>query len=286
MNNFTSSIEETSSENKVPKHLESLVTSIFQTLFQPISPQATPLSSIKRVMLLDRERLSSNDAAYVLNLRHYAITTRITGLSKPLKKLDAAKRCMNSRKVKSSTNGGLPKLGKFKDIADYVTGGNQEGYSSDATSESENDSDAEVEVSEVHTMKILSKQQKERMKKNNKTKESFRHVEKRAVKLAEIGPRMRLRMIKVEEGVCDGKILWHEYFHKTKEEIKELDQRWEKRRKIKEERKRIQRENIEKKKKEMMTKLAPKEGDDHEMDLDPDEWDSEDFLEDDEKNDL
>jgi len=56
MNNFTaaSAAAVEGVENPVPKHLESLVTTVFQSLFPPISPQATPLSSIKRVLLLNR----------------------------------------------------------------------------------------------------------------------------------------------------------------------------------------------------------------------------------------
>merc|ERR1712000_8536 len=56
------------------------------------------------------------------------------------------------------------------------------------------------------------------------------NVERRAVKLVELGPRMRLRLTKVEEGLCSGKVMWHEYIHKNKEEIKELEKRWEKKR--------------------------------------------------------
>merc|ERR1712000_477103 len=76
------------------------------------------------------------------------------------------------------------------------------------------------------------------------------NVGRRAVKLVELGPRMRLRLTKVEEGLCSGKIMWHEYVHKSKDEIKELEKRWEKRRQEKETRKREQKENVERKKAE------------------------------------
>src|SRR5436189_688342 len=42
MNNFMSSKPEESS-NRIPRHLESLITTVFQSLFPPISPQTTPL---------------------------------------------------------------------------------------------------------------------------------------------------------------------------------------------------------------------------------------------------
>lgn len=44
---------------------------------------------------------------------------------------------------------------------------------------------------------------------------------KKSVKLhlVEIGPRLELQLIKAEEGLCDGAVLYHEYIKKTEEEI-------------------------------------------------------------------
>lgn len=273
MNNFTSPASETDSDKKVPKHLESLVTTMFQSLFPPISPQNMPLSSIKRVMLLNREPSKENDGTYILNLRHYAITTKTTGLSKPLRRLNAAEKVMHSQKSGLSKKGGLPNLGKMEDIADYMIGGeNGDGYMTDATSGSEADTDAEVEVVETRTKKILSKRQKERPQTDSKSKAGRHGVEKRAVKLVELGPRMKLRMTKVEEGVCSGKTMWHEYIHKTKEEMKALDKKWEKKRQEKDVRKKIQKENVERKK---QAKAGAKTEEDDDEVMDVGEWDSE-----------
>jgi ribosome biogenesis protein SSF1/2 len=276
MNNFTSHPSESESEKKVPQHLESLVTTIFQSLFPAISPQTTPLSSIRRVMLLNREPAKENDGTYTLNLRHYSITTKATSVSKPLRRLNAAEKLLHSQKSGKSKKGGLPDLGKLDDVADYMIGNDGEGYITDATSGSEVDTDAEVEVVETRTRKILSKRQRERPRTDSKNKGAKNGVEKRAVKLVELGPRMKLRMTKVEEGVCAGKVMWHEYVHKSKEEVKELDKNWEKKRQEKDARKKIQRENIERKKK--AKGLGAKDGgergeDEDEMDVD--EWDSE-----------
>lgn len=38
-----------------------------------------------------------------------------------------------------------------------------------------------------------------------------RHSQKCAVKLQEIGPRMTLQLVKVEEGLCSGAVIFHEY---------------------------------------------------------------------------
>lgn len=274
MNNFTSPASDTDSSSKVPKHLESLVTTIFQSLFPPISPQTTPLSSIRRVLLLNREPSEDGDGTYTLNLRHYAITTKALGLSKPLRRLNAAEKLLKSQKTGKTRKGGLPNLGKMGDIADYMIGGDGEGYQTDgATSGSEMDTDAEVEVVETRARKILSKRQKDRVRDDVKTKGVRSGVEKRAVKMVELGPRMKLRMTKVEEGVCNGKIMWHEYINKSKEEVKELDKKWEKKRQQKEARKKIQKDNVEKKKAAKAPNTTGEDDDDDEMDVD--EWDSE-----------
>jgi ribosome biogenesis protein SSF1/2 len=281
MNNFTSPPTDPSkpeSKNKIPRHLESLTTTMFQSLFPPIAPQTTPLSSIRRVLLLNREIDPDDDASYIINLRHYAITTKKTGLSRPLRRLNAAEKLLhqgNNKKSKAS----LPNLGKLEDIADFMIGGeNGEGYMTDATSGSEVETDAEVEMLENTTKKVLNNKARQRARAAEGKEAGAPGVEKRAVKLMELGPRMRLRMTKVEEGVCNGKVMWHEYIHKSAAELKEMDKVWEKRRQEKEARKKVQKENVERKRK--AKGLGAKKGEDEEDsdeydDMDVDEWDSE-----------
>ena len=43
-----------------------------------------------------------------------------------------------------------------------------------------------------------------------------------AIRLYEIGPRLKLKLIKIEEGVCDGEVLYHQFVTKTAEEMKEI----------------------------------------------------------------
>lgn len=292
----------------VPKHLESLTTTIFQSLFPPISPQSTPLSSIRRVLLLNREipeasstpdsskSETKEDGAYVLNLRHYAITTRRTGLSRGIKRLNAAEKMLKQNK---KSKRGLPNLGKLEDVADYLldpsaaAGG---GFTSG--SETEVETDAEVEVLETNTRKVLSKKQMAALRNRNGDGKPHSkgqpNVEKRAVKLVELGPRMRLRMTKVEEGVCEGKVMWHESIEKSAEEVKELERVWETRRREKAERKRVQKENILRKRNEKGARSKKPNGEDKDMDdgdgegedededvdMYEDEWDSEGLEED------
>ena len=276
MNNFISKDTDTDTQKSVPKHLESLTTEIFQSLFPPINPQATPLSSIRRVMLLNREK--TEDGSYIINLRHYNITTKATGLSRPLRRLNAAEKLLHSQRPGTSKKSALPNLGKLEDIADYMIGGaDGEGYMTDVTSGSEVDTDAEVEVVETRTRKILSKKQKDRSR-DDQRDGARGGVEKRAVKLVETGPRMRMRMTKVEEGICSGKVMWHERIQKTSAEVKQMDELWDKRRQEKEARRKIQKENVEKKKKAKggaAKKDLDEDEDEDEDEMDVDEWDSE-----------
>jgi ribosome biogenesis protein SSF1/2 len=269
---------------KVPKHLESLITTVFQSLFPPINPQATPLKSMRRVLLLNREQTDSDSDSFVLSFRHYAITTKTTGMSKALKRLNAAEKLVHSKKAKK---GGLPNLGKLQDIADYMIGGEDgEGYVTDGvTSGSEAETDAEVEVIDTTAGRVQSRKIRAAMAASDdndgdqdlQADETSAGVERRAVKLVELGPRMKLRLVKVEEGMCQGQVMWHEHVHKSKQEIKQLKERWEQRKRDKEARKRQQKENVERKKKEMAGSEKNRDEDGNEGGMDMDDVDSDDY---------
>ena len=68
--------------------------------------------------------------------------------------------------------------------------------------------------------------------------------------------------------------MWHEYIHKSREEIKELEKRWEKRHQEKEARRKEQKANVEKKK---AAKAANKKSGDGEGEED-DEDDDDDYY--------
>lgn len=277
MNNF--STPDATEDSKVPKRLETLTTTIFQSLFPPINPQATPLSSIRRVMLLNREPTESKeDGSYILSLRHYAIVTKKTGVSKRIRRLDP-KEIRNREKKKAA----VPNLGKLEDAADYLLDPSAAGYTS--ASETELDTDAEVEIAESTTRRVLNKREAQRARGGDKAekKAAAPGVEKRAVKLVELGPRMKLRLLKVEEGVCEGKVMWHDFITKSEEEVKSLDKSWATRRKEKEQRKKQQKENIERKKADKAKAKANGENveeeddEDEDVDMDDDDWLSDDF---------
>ncbi|CAN9404143.1 unnamed protein product [Alternaria alternata] len=270
MNNFLTSDSERErlGDKAPPKHLEKLVTDMFQGLFPPIQPHTTPLHSIKRVLLLNREPPSEENGSVTISLRHYAITTKVTGVPKAIRRLYAAEKLIGSKEKKKSA---LPNLGKLEDVADYMLDPSAAGYTS--ASDTEQDTDNEVEVTAPVRQKVLSHREKEKLKAGDETsharaKGSKARVEKRAVKLVELGPRMVLRLTKVEEDVCGGKIMWHEYIKKSKAEEQELVE---------------EKENVEKKRKEKAAargETGEEEGEDdedEEMD-DLDEYDMDDDV--------
>ncbi|RDA85697.1 hypothetical protein CP532_0720 [Ophiocordyceps camponoti-leonardi (nom. inval.)] len=274
MDSFSS--PDAGAKSKVPKHLESLAATVFRSLFPPINPQATPLKTVRRVVLVSRETSSAEDGTFILNFRHYAITTRAADVSRPLRRISAAEKFMST---KSSRHSKVPNLGKLEDIADYMMA---EGYATDATSGSEIDTDAEVEVLESAPKKVLSSKKARAAAASKDDAEAEGggdgggddRVERVGIKLVELGPRMRLRLTKVEEGLCGGKVMWHEYVEKSMGEVRELEKRWEKRRQEKETRRREQKANLEKKraakKKEKGNDGGGEDEDDDDDDLDDD----------------
>lgn len=280
MNNLTSPKTTNGFTSPISKQLESLTTTVFQSLFPPISPQHTPLPSIRRVLILDRElsnpagpSSSFDSAPYHLNLRHYAITTKKRGLSRGIRRLDAAKKLM-----KDNTNRKrLLNLGKLDDVAEYLLDPNAAGGGYTSGSESEIETDAEVEVLEAKARKVVNRRHIESSAKGNfkESRQGNLGIEKRAVKLVELGPRMRLRMTKVEEGMCTGRVMWHEYLTKSNMEVDEMEQIWERRRQEKEARKKVQRDNV--KRKRGSNHVSTNEIDQN-MELDDEEeWDSDAF---------
>ncbi|KAF1920773.1 Brix domain-containing protein [Ampelomyces quisqualis] len=281
MNNFLTpdTERERLGDKAPPKHLEKLVTDMFQGLFPPIQPHTTPLHTIKRVLLLNREPPSEENGSCTISLRHYAITTKITGVPKALRRLYAAERLIGNEKKKRA----LPDLGKLEDVADYMLDPSAAGYTSASETEPDTEGENEVEVSAPARQKVLSRREKERLKagdssSNARARGTKPRVEKRAVKLVELGPRMKMRLTKVEEDVCSGKVMWHEFITKSKAEVQDLEKKWAQRNKEKEERRRVQKENVEKKKKEREAR-GVKEGEEGEDEDEDEDEEMEDFDE-------
>ncbi|OQS05467.1 SWI4 1, Peter Pan suppressor [Thraustotheca clavata] len=124
-----------------------------------------------------------------VEFRQYVIRAMPLGLSKSVKTLVKAR---------------IPNLGNAQDISDFVFGNTNTGMTSDS----------EVDDEDAHV--ILP--DKFRGRGNQKS-------EKSAVRLAEVGPRLTLKLVKVEKGICDGDILYHAFVQKTPKEAAKIKAR-------------------------------------------------------------
>ncbi|XP_069783526.1 suppressor of SWI4 1 homolog [Narcine bancroftii] len=157
--------------------------------------------------------INYNSTTDTVEIRHYSIKVIPAGMSRGMKKL------LQER---------FPNMSKFEDISDLLVKG--------ATlSESEAEQDGEHNITELP--------QAYAGRGNLKGQQS-------AIRLTEIGPRLNLELVKIEEEMCSGQVMYHRYVEKSKEEILELIQKREKRQKLKEERRKQQEENINSKKRE------------------------------------
>mmetsp|Transcript_10770 Transcript_10770/g.22337 ORF Transcript_10770/g.22337 Transcript_10770/m.22337 type:complete len:97 (-) Transcript_10770:9-299(-) len=74
-------------------------------------------------------------------------------------------------------------------------------------------------------------------------------VRQSVVKLHEIGPRLELVPVKIEEGVCDGKVLFHKYNTRSEKEVRQQDKEKKDAADLKRKRREAQERNVERKKK-------------------------------------
>ncbi|KPM10487.1 suppressor of SWI4 1-like protein [Sarcoptes scabiei] len=161
-----------------------------------------------RLSTIQRSLLLHHDPdSDTIELRHYSIRVNPCGLTKVIKKL-----------VSNKT---IPDLGKFQSIDEAIENVNGQ------------DSDAEdLDNEEV----ILP--QKINQRKGNLVNE------RSSIKLYELGPRIRLKLIKIEDGIMSGEVLFHSYVTKTAEEIKEQKQKIENRNFLRLSRRKQQEQNV------------------------------------------
>ncbi|GEQ69624.1 hypothetical protein JCM33374_g3297 [Metschnikowia sp. JCM 33374] len=242
MNGFSRKVGE------MEKH-EKLMITVFQNLFPPIQPQKTRVSTIQRVLLINKMENGH------IELRHYAISTKLVEESRNIKKL------INSHHNKTKK---LPNLTNHTDISDLVL----DPYSvGGLTSDSEVEDDAVVEIQNTQVQHV---------KKKAADEVPASATRKRAIKLQELGPRINMSLVKIEESILgSSKTIYHSNVTKSKEEEKELDRKHEMRLKVKAERRAVQKANVDakqaKKDAKKARKLARKNGETVEQGSDDDQ---------------
>lgn len=181
---------------------------LMATMFQNMFPTI----NITKVDLNDIKRvvmINYNATSKLIDFRHYGIRVVPIGVSKGVKKILQSK---------------VPNLARFQDVSEFLT---KPGMLSE--SEVEDDPNSHVTLPQTLSSRGNLAQSKS------------------SVRLFELGPRMTMELIKVEEGLMEGEVMYHGLIHKTEEEKREIQKRIARRKRLKEERKRTQEMNRKRK---------------------------------------
>jgi len=193
----------------------------FQNMFPAINVATVKLNDCRRVVLFNlvnnvdkakkaedgdvvknkkeggSDTLATNNTFEEVEVRHYAIRATPVGIDRKVRRLVQAK---------------IPNLSKLNDISDYIMGQTSSGNVAPSATPTNgggaamSDSEPEDETSQV----ILP--QKYSGKGNIKSQKS-------GLKLVELGPRLRLHLLKVERGLANGDVMYHSYVTKSTTEI-------------------------------------------------------------------
>jgi ribosome biogenesis protein SSF1/2 len=195
---------------------QKLATITFQNLFPPINVKKVKLSTCQRAVLIDYDKTTNR-----FQFRHYSISAAPTGANRSLRKL------LTTRQA--------PDLGALTDVSEFFE---RAGDASDASdSEGEDAVAARVDLTQDYN-RVAKAESRSR------------------VILQEIGPRMELELTKVEEGMCEGRVLYHAYVQKTEDEVVALEQKKVDSDALRKSRKEEQEQNVRRKEKEKTEKLA------------------------------
>eukprot|EP00775_Hariotina_reticulata_P013842 gene13842-13963_t len=184
-----------------------LAASLFQGMFPSINVHTVNLATCQRVVLL-----SVDSATGYINLRHFTISTAPSGVKRSLKALIGRQ--------------DVPDLGGLQDISEFIT---KSGYGSESEGE-------DAETSRV----VLSAPAAGRAGKALVGRQS-------RVRLHEVGPRLELEIVKVEEGLCAGAVLYHAHVTKTKAQASAQQAVKDEADRLRAQRRRQQEENVRRK---------------------------------------
>ncbi|XP_053686352.1 protein Peter pan [Sabethes cyaneus] len=178
------------------------------------------LSTVKLASLKRCVLLSYNPVSKLIDLRHYAVTVVPVNLNKGVKKV---------------VTRNIPNMAKFEDIADFV----EKGYLL---------SDSEFDDNETHV--VLPQNLRRGNLADNKS----------SLRLQEIGPRLTMRLMKIEEDLLTGEVLYHDYIEKSAVEVEEVRKKRAMKKRLKEQRKLQQEKNKKKKEAEKIEHKAKTSG--------------------------
>jgi ribosome biogenesis protein SSF1/2 len=196
-------------------------TKIMAAVFQNMYP-GLDITKLKLAHCRRVVLFNYNSDTDTVDFRHYAITAVPVGLTRGIRKV---------------IKGQIPaRLAGREDIADWVENPNTL-------------SDSEAELPEDARVTLAQ----------NFGGRGNAAAGTSAIKLKELGPRMTLQLYKIEEGICEGQVVYHRYVTKTEEEAQALAERKEQQRAEKAERKALQEANVLKKQQEVEAKAKERE---------------------------
>ncbi|KAL0612469.1 Suppressor of SWI4 1-like protein [Plecturocebus cupreus] len=182
---------------------------LMATMFQNLFPSI----NVHKVNLNTIKRcllIDYNPDSQELDFRHYSIKVVPVGASRGMKKLLQEK---------------FPNMSRLQDISELLATGA-------GLSESEAEPDGDHNITELP--------QAVAGRGNMAAQQS-------AVRLTEIGPRMTLQLIKVQDGIGEGKVMFHSFVRKTEEELQAILEAKEKRLRLKAQRRAQQAQNVQRK---------------------------------------
>lgn len=241
------------SNTSVPiKYLEAIqiVSTMFQSVFPAINPNEFKSYQAKKVVLLNLNLIKNkkDELEPVFELRHYDIDFERSSSKKTISNI------LNNKKTDFSN---------YNNIADYIL--NQTGF----TDVSDNEGiDTNLNLIEEKKNK-LSREEKKKLKisklegnyTNDDNNENLKNNNKTytdnqtKVKIHEIGPRLNLKLVKIEEGFFKGNVAFHKFVVKSKKEIYEKSKEIKEKKEEKQKRREEQEANVKRKEEEKFNKL-------------------------------
>ncbi|PLW11540.1 hypothetical protein PCANC_11013 [Puccinia coronata f. sp. avenae] len=263
MNNFNPDANATAEDvNRL-----NLLTTTFRNLFPQIKVHEIQLVQTRRIVLL-----SYNPTTRTIDFRHYLITIKPIGVSKALRKLmhGVSVPAQRTDEKSDKKNKHLLDLGSIEDVAEYLLGKGKCGPGS--TASSSGFTGAQSENTEAGSQSDYDGLSSEGEDESEGEEANDRRVElpqnylgrgnvkntKKAIRLREIGPRMELGLVKIEQGLGGGDVLYHELIKKSKGEDQRIKKKIKEKEALKTQRKKQQEENVKKKTMEKEAKKQKK----------------------------
>jgi ribosome biogenesis protein SSF1/2 len=155
----------------------------------------------------------------------------------------------------------VPNLGRLNDIADYIARSGEGAAGGMMGAGGISDSEAEDEAHQVDMPPSgLTRRRKKKNGDESSTGTGGGGGSKSALKLVELGPRLRLKLYKVERLLSGGDVMYHAYVSKTPAEVAALKKRKDGEASLKKRRREEQEGNVERKKRAKDEKRDAREG--------------------------